>query len=52
MSGSILDPRGIIKTYHDYPKDYERQKCYLRINKDLINLKKVEKINPITGKKM
>lgn len=48
----ISDPRDIIKTYHDYPRDYERQKYYLRTHKDIINPKKVERINPITGKKI
>lgn len=48
----LFDPREIIKTYHDYPRDYERQKYYLRTHKDLTNPKKVERINPITGKKM
>ena len=32
----IIDPRNIEKAYKEYPEDLQRQKCFMRENKDLI----------------
>lgn len=31
----INDPRNIQEAYHKYPRDYERQKFFIRTHKDL-----------------
>lgn len=43
----LHDPRHIIETYQQYPRDYERQKYYFRTHKDLMEYGKYNTVNPV-----